>query len=306
MLAGTCRCDGLPREGGEEPGRAGRYVLPGIRIPGITNASRRSSMTSRKGRCLPALEVVGERSARLGVGRGLAVSQHPVPHDANEVVGNEPEDGERLSTQAVLDPGPGVLVPLRVEGPETVVLDPPVGADGGHALRWRESVHGQTGDGDRSSITGGTGLDDRRSLTPDLPVVAFHAVAQLRRSGRTRRCTRALLRTSWVSAIHPPGEGRIGALTHDHGQSPMQRARIALERGDVGDPRHRQHHEVLDGDEASIHRDALDHGTSIGSNQLPDEALEHRRFAAMRRDDHLMHGHLGGGGDVHGSEALTR
>ncbi len=28
------------------------------------------------------------------------------------------------STQAVLDPGPGVLVPLRVEGPETVVLDP--------------------------------------------------------------------------------------------------------------------------------------------------------------------------------------
>ncbi len=32
---------------------------------------------------------------------------------------------------------------------------------------------------ERSSITGGFHLDDRRSLTPDLPVVAFHAVAQL-------------------------------------------------------------------------------------------------------------------------------
>ncbi len=72
-------------------------------------------MTSRKAPRLPALEVVGERSARLGVGRARRLTRHPVPHDANEVVGNEPEDGERLSTQAVLTQA-GVLVPLRVEG----------------------------------------------------------------------------------------------------------------------------------------------------------------------------------------------
>ncbi len=178
-----------------------------------------------------------------------------------------------------------------------------VGADGGHALRWRESVHGQTGD-EEPVIDHGrlSGLDDRRSLTPDLPVVAFRTVAQLVDRPNCR-CTWALLRTSWVSAIHPPGE-LIDALTHDHGQAPVLYATLPFERSDVGDPRHRQHRGVLDGDETGIHRT---HWTmaSIGSNQLPDEALEHRRFARCSGMT-MMHGHLGGGGDVHGSEGLDR
>ncbi len=60
-------------------------------------------MTSRKGLAFLRLRLWVSGPPVWALDGGLAVSQHPVPHDANEVVGNEPEDGERLSTQAVLD-----------------------------------------------------------------------------------------------------------------------------------------------------------------------------------------------------------
>ncbi len=43
-----------------------------------------------------------------------------------------------------------------------------------------------------------------------------------------------------------------------------------------------------------------------GSNQLPGRSPRTSALRRVRRDDHLMHGHLGGGGDVHGSEGLDR
>lgn len=170
-----------------------------------------------------------------------------------------------------------MLAPSDVQRPVSVVLDPPVRAEGGHALRGREAGRRQAGDAERVVLHRDRAVAfDGVAHPPHLLVVAAPDVALLDKAAEPPAVDGSVSPLDGLPK--PPAREEILAVsTHLLPEHPAESARVALDGDDVVGSGRRQPREVLLAREARVQGGAL----YDGSTELAHRASSLRLCASQ-------------------------